>query len=126
MKPWRFFVLIEPPAIGNVNVVPEAVAGLIGATAMWLSDSSFAAAADAVIVVVPPVIFVCAADATPGSTRANAVVAMARTRIRIMELPSRLSVVSQDFDFSEHTRLRRVAMRSLGRQPHTRVYATTS
>src|SRR5438270_325556 len=91
MKPWRFFVLIEPPAIGNVNVVPEAVAGLIGATVIWLSDSSFAAAADAVIVVVPPVIFVCAADATPGSTRANAVIAMARARIRIMELPSWLS-----------------------------------
>src|SRR5690349_11240864 len=88
MTPRRFVVLIEPPAIGNVNVVPDAVAGPSAVTVMWLSESTFAAASEAVIWVVPPVIFVGLAEATPGRTRANVVIAAATTRIRIIELPS--------------------------------------
>ena len=60
------------------------MAGASGETVMWLSDSTFAAAAEAVICVVPPVTF--AADATPGTASAAAEVMAAIVRVRVINL----------------------------------------
>ena len=84
MNPRSVLALTLPPEIGNVKVVPDAVAGASAVTVMWLAASACAAPVEAVIVVVPPVTL--AAPAALAKTSDATVTIMATIRIRDMSL----------------------------------------